>query len=122
MEETRLSFLGAARQVTGSSYLLESGPARILVDCGLHQERHFQARNWDRFQFDPSALDAVFLTHAHLDHCGLLPKLVREGFSGQILTTPASAEIAPIVLYDAARILEEDAAFKKKRQIGRAHV
>jgi len=115
MEENRLSFLGAARQVTGSSYLLESGPSRVLVDCGLHQERPFQARNWDRFQFDPGALDAVFLTHAHLDHCGLLPKLVREGFSGQILTTPASAEIAPIVLHDAARILEEEAAFKKKR-------
>jgi metallo-beta-lactamase family protein len=114
-DRVRLSFLGAARQVTGSSYLLESGPARLLVDCGLHQERHFQDRNWGPFRFDPRALDAVFLTHAHLDHCGLLPKLVAEGFRGQILTTPASAEIVPIVLHDAARILEEDAAFKKKR-------
>ncbi len=117
MEKPHLSFFGAARQVTGSSSLLESGPARVLVDCGLHQERPFQDRNWSRFRFDPKAVDAVFLTHAHLDHCGLLPKLVREGFAGQILTTPASAEIVPIVLHDAARILEEDAAFKKKRHL-----
>ncbi|MFO8011244.1 MAG: MBL fold metallo-hydrolase [Dehalococcoidia bacterium] len=113
--ETRLSFLGAAGNVTGSSYLLESGGRRVLIDCGLYQERQFKRRNWDPFPVAPDTIDCVLLTHSHLDHCGLLPKLVREGFSGSIYCTPAAAEIAKIVILDAARIQEEDAEFKKRR-------
>jgi metallo-beta-lactamase family protein len=111
----KLTFLGAARNVTGSSYLLETHDARVLVDCGLYQERKYQERNWQPFQFDPKSIDAVFLTHAHLDHCGLLPKLVRDGYKGNIYCTQATAEIAQIILLDAAKLQEEDAAYKAKR-------
>ncbi len=111
----KLTFLGAARNVTGSSYLLENQDARVLVDCGLYQERKYQKRNWQPLQFDPKSIDAVFLTHAHLDHCGLLPKLVRDGYKGNIYCTQATAEIAQIILLDAAKLQEEDAAYKAKR-------
>jgi metallo-beta-lactamase family protein len=111
----KLTFLGAARNVTGSCYLLETDNAHVLVDCGLYQERKYQERNWQPFRFDLKSIDAVFLTHAHLDHCGLLPKLVREGYAGKIYCTPATAEIAEIILIDAAHLQEEDAIFKRER-------
>ncbi|UCE18993.1 MAG: MBL fold metallo-hydrolase [Gemmatimonadota bacterium] len=113
--EIKLSFLGAARNVTGSRYLIEANGSRILVDCGLYQERDLRERNWDPFRIPPSTIDAVLLTHAHLDHCGLLPKLVREGFQGKIYCTAATSEIAQIVLLDSAHLQEEDAEFKRKR-------
>ncbi len=113
--QARLRFLGAARNVTGSRHMLEVDETKILVDCGLYQERQFVSRNWAPFDVPPASLKAVLLTHAHLDHCGLLPKLVKEGFKGRIFCTSATAEIAKIILMDAAKIQEEDAAFKKKR-------
>ena len=113
--QLKLHFLGAARNVTGSRHLLEADGARILVDCGLYQERDLKGRNWDPFVIPPETIDAVLLTHAHLDHCGLLPKLVREGFSGRIYCTGATSEIARIILLDSAKIQEEDAAYKRKR-------
>lgn len=85
------------------------------MDCGLFQERKYQERNWNPFQVEPASLQAVLLTHAHLDHCGLLPKLVREGFRGRIFCTSATAEIARYVLLDSARLAAEDAAFKRAR-------
>jgi len=85
------------------------------VDCGLFQERKYQERNWNPFQVEPASLQAVLLTHAHLDHCGLLPKLVREGFRGRIFCTSATAEIARYVLLDSARLAAEDAASKRAR-------
>ena len=111
----KLKFLGATRQVTGSAYFLEAGGLKLLVDCGLFQEREFSYRNWERFPVPPDEIDYILLTHVHLDHSGLIPKLVREGFSGDILATSASIEMFPIVILDSARIQEEDAAFKKKR-------
>ena len=113
--QARLRFLGAAQNVTGSRHLLEVDDTRILVDCGLYQERQFASRNWDPFDVPPASIDAVLLTHAHLDHCGLLPKLVKDGFRGRIYCTAATAEIARIILLDAANIQEEDAAYKHKR-------
>jgi len=111
----KLTFLGAAQNVTGSRYLVEVDKTQILVDCGLYQEREFNGRNWDPFPIQPNSLDAVLLTHAHLDHCGLLPKLVREGFRGPIYCTKATSEITRITLLDSANIQEEDAEFKRKR-------
>jgi metallo-beta-lactamase family protein len=110
-----VNFLGAAQNVTGSAYLLEANDIRLLVDCGLYQEREFRARNWDSFPVPPHTIDAVLLSHAHLDHSGLLPKLVREGFAGKIYCTPATYDIVQIILMDAAHLQEQDAEFKRKR-------
>jgi len=111
----KLTCLGAAQNVTGSQHLIESNGFKFLVDCGLYQERKLKDRNWQPFSFDPESLNAVLLTHAHLDHCGLLPKLVNEGFHGKIYCTAATAEITKIILLDSAKIQEEDAEFKKRR-------
>jgi metallo-beta-lactamase family protein len=111
----KIHFLGAAQSVTGSRHYIEAGDTKLLLDCGLYQERSLLDRNWQPFLIAPETLDAVLLSHAHIDHCGLLPKLSREGFKGPIHCTPATADIARIMLLDAAHIQEEDAAFKKKR-------
>lgn len=111
----QLSFLGAARNVTGSRHLVETDGFRFMVDCGLYQERHLGDRNWHPFPIPPAGVDAVILTHAHLDHCGFLPKLVKEGFRGPVYCTAATAEIAKIILLDCAKIQEEDAAHKRRR-------
>ena len=113
--QIKLNFLGAARNVTGSRCLLETNNIRVLVDCGLYQEREFKSRNWEPFRVPPATLDAVLLTHAHLDHCGLLPRLVRDGFRGKIYCTEATAEIVRIMLLDSAKLQQEDAEFKSKR-------
>ena len=110
-----IHFLGAAQQVTGSCYFVKAAGLRLLVDCGLFQERAFLERNWAPFPIPPESIDFVLLTHVHLDHSGLLPKLVRDGYRNPILMTSASADLLPIVLIDAAELQEEDAAYKKKR-------
>ncbi len=115
--DINLTFMGAARGVTGSRNLIEANGIKLLVDCGLYQEHEFLHRNWEPFRCKPSELTAVLLTHAHLDHSGLLPKLVNEGFHGRVICTPATADITKIMLLDAAHVQEEDAAYKKKRHI-----
>jgi metallo-beta-lactamase family protein len=111
----RLSFFGAAQNVTGSQYLLETDNVKLLVDCGLYQERELIGRNWGPFSMPPQSLDAVLLTHAHLDHCGLLPRLVQKDFNRPIYCTKATAEITRIMLLDAGKLQEEDAEFKSRR-------
>ncbi len=111
----KLSFLGAAKNVTGSKFLLEVNGSKILVDCGLYQERDFRCRNWEKFPISPKSIDAILLTHAHLDHCGFIPKLKKEGFEGKVYATAATVDISKIVLLDSGHLQEEDAAYKKKR-------
>jgi len=101
---------GAARQVTGSCHLVTYGDRRILIDCGLFQGgADYHDLNYEPFGFEPEDIDALLLTHAHLDHCGRIPRLVRQGFRGRILATAATRDLARIVLLDAARLQEEDA-------------
>lgn len=105
-----LQFLGAAGTVTGSRFLLRTAQGRVLVDCGLFQgEREWRRRNWATWPFDVDSLDAVVVTHAHLDHCGALPLLARLGFGGRVVCTPDTARLAAIVLRDAAHLQEEEA-------------
>lgn len=105
-----LTFLGAARTVTGSKYLLEHGGKRVLFDAGLFQGlKELRLRNWDDFPVPPRSLDAIVLTHAHLDHVGYLPRLVSHGFRGRVFCTPGTADLSKLVLPDSARIQEEDA-------------
>ena len=113
--QIKLKFLGAARNVTGSKYLIEANGTRLLVDCGLYQEREFKSRNWEPIPVEPGTIDAVILTHAHIDHCGLLPKLAKDGFTGKVYSTEATCEITEIMLMDSAKLQQEDAEFKKKR-------
>jgi metallo-beta-lactamase family protein len=111
-----LTFLGGARTVTGSRHLVDTGRARVLVDCGMFQGGPDESmRNRVPLGVDPATLDAVVLTHAHLDHCGLLPLLVREGFRGRIWCTAATAELARLVLLDSARLQEEFAKRSARR-------
>lgn len=112
----KVTFLGAAGTVTGSKFLVETEQSRILVDCGLFQGlKPLRLRNWEPFPVAPDSLDAVILTHAHLDHSGYLPLLVREGFSGDILCTPPTAGLCEILLPDSGRIHEQDAAYANRK-------
>ncbi|MDD5288315.1 MAG: MBL fold metallo-hydrolase [Dehalococcoidales bacterium] len=113
--QIKITFLGAARNVTGSRFLVEANGIKFLVDCGLYQERELKERDWMPFPIAPQSIDAVLLTHAHLDHCGYLPKLVREGFSNQIYCTDATSDIVEIMLMDSANVQQQDAENKKRR-------
>src|SRR6266480_863648 len=107
---TKLTFLGAARTVTGSKYLLDINGKRILVDCGLFQGlKELRLRNWEPLPLVASDISAVVLTHAHLDHSGYLPRLVAEGYHGRIFCTAGTADLCKVVLPDSARLQEEDA-------------
>jgi len=107
---TALTFLGAARTVTGSKYLLETGGRKILVDCGLFQGlKDLRERNWAPLPVDADTIDAVVLTHAHIDHTGYLPRLVGDGFKGRVFCTPGTASLCRIMLPDSGRLAEDDA-------------
>ncbi len=112
----RLQFLGAARTVTGSQYLLQLPGANILIDCGLYQGRDQEPYTpHHRFDFDPAKLDAVLLTHAHIDHSGLIPRLCRLGFRGDIFATSATTDLCAVMLLDSAHIQEEDAQWDMRK-------
>ena len=114
---TKLTFLGAARTVTGSKYLLEVDGRKILVDCGLFQGlKELRLRNWQPLPIDPADLSAVVLTHAHLDHTGYLPRLVADRYRGRVFCTPGTYDLCKLVLPDSARLQEEDA-----REANRLH-
>jgi metallo-beta-lactamase family protein len=115
-----ITFLGAAGTVTGSKFLLESNGARILIDAGLFQGvKQVRRRNWRQLSIDVESIDAIVLTHAHIDHTGYLPVLVRGGYSGPIYCTEATADLAAILLPDSGRIQEEDAKFANKKGFSR---
>jgi metallo-beta-lactamase family protein len=111
----QIQFLGATNTVTGSKHLLSSGKTKILVDCGLFQGyKQLRLRNWEQFPVDPADVDAVILTHAHLDHSGYLPILVRDGFKGKIYCSEATFDLCKILLPDSGRLLEEDADYANR--------
>lgn len=118
----RLSFLGAAGTVTGSKYLLEAEGERLLVDCGLYQGvKQLRLRNWKPLQVEAASLAAVLLSHAHIDHSGFLPALVRDGFGGSIFCTPPTAALCRILLPDAGRLQEEDAGYANRKGFSKHH-
>lgn len=111
-----IKFLGGAKTVTGSRYLLSIGHYKVLVDCGLFQGlKDYRLRNWDAFPLSPSEIDAVILTHAHIDHSGYLPKLVKEGFKGKIYCTTPTTELVKILLLDSGKLQEEEAQYAAKK-------
>ncbi len=116
----QLQFLGANNTVTGSKHLVRCGEKQVLIDCGLYQGlKVLRLRNWKPLPFDPATLDAVILTHAHIDHTGYLPVLVRNGFKGPIYATHATKALCELLLPDAGYLQEEDAAFANKRKFSK---
>ena len=111
----KLHFLGANRQVTGTRYVLDVAVKQIKIDCGLFQERPYEGRNWTPCPVGAGNIDVMLLTHAHIDHSGLIPRFVKEGFRGKIITTEPTVALADVMLKDSAQIQAEDMEYKKKR-------
>ena len=117
---SKITFYGGVGTVTGSKYLLEHNGKRVLVDCGLFQgERELRERNWQDLPFDVHSLDAVIITHAHIDHTGFLPRLVKLGYGGPVFTSRATADLLKILLPDSGRLQEEDADYRNRHQLTR---
>jgi len=114
--DVKVKFLGGAKSVTGSRYLLEIGSFKIMVDCGLFQgPKALRLRNWEDFPIEPSSIDLILLTHAHIDHTGYLPRLVKQGFNGRIIATEPTVDLVKILLRDSAKLQEEEAAYAQKK-------
>ena len=117
-----LTFIGGAQTVTGSKTLLETAAGRVLIDCGLFQgPKHLRLQNWAPFPVPPESIDAVVLTHAHIDHCGFIPRLVKEGFRGPIHCTEGTRKLAGIVLPDSGYLQEEEADFANRHGSSKHH-
>src|SRR5262245_13622456 len=118
LAEPTVTFLGAARTVTGSMHRVDAAGQTVLLDCGLFQGRREESRlRNSQFPFRAKEIDAVILSHAHVDHCGNLPNLVKQGFDGTIYCTPATRALADVMLADAAKIQEEDAAYLNRHRM-----
>jgi metallo-beta-lactamase family protein len=113
----KLKFLGAARTVTGSCFYMECNNLKFLVECGMYQGEDEEEINKDAFDFNPEEIDYVFVTHAHLDHSGMLPRIVKEGFKGRIITTSATKDLLEIMLYDSAHIQESDTEWLTRKAL-----
>ena len=112
----KITFLGAAGTVTGSKYLIEYHEYKVLVDCGLFQGlKELRLRNWDKFPLVASEINAVVLTHAHIDHSGYLPILMKRGFKGPIFSTPGTRDLCSILLPDAGKLQEEEASYANRK-------
>jgi metallo-beta-lactamase family protein len=121
----KIKFMGAAKTVTGSCFILETGTHRLAIDCGLHQgNAAIEKRNWDIGIYEPSKIDCFLITHAHIDHSGLLPRMVQKGFRGRIYTTPPTRDLLGIMLLDSAHIQEMEAQWKSKKHLrhGQKHI
>ncbi len=119
---TKLHFLGAAGTVTGSKYVLESDGYRVMIDCGLFQGlKALRLRNWDPLPLNPASINDVVLTHAHIDHTGYLPRLVRDGFKGTVYATKATADLLTLMLPDSARLQEEEAEYANRKGFAKHH-
>jgi metallo-beta-lactamase family protein len=116
----KLTFLGATQTVTGSKFLLESKDRRVLLDCGLFQgPKDLRLRNWEAPPVDPKSIDAIVLTHAHIDHTGYLPRFVAHGYRGPVYATPATIDLARILLPDAGHLQEEEARYRNKHHLSK---
>ncbi len=114
----KITFYGGVGSVTGSKYLLESNGKKVLVDCGLFQgEKELRERNWAEQPFDPTELDAIIITHAHIDHTGFLPRVVKLGFSGKVFTSRATGDLLKILLPDSGRLQEEEADYRNRHNL-----
>lgn len=117
---TTLQFLGATETVTGSKYVLEAHGSRVMIDCGLFQGlKQLRSRNWESLPVDPSSITWMLLTHAHIDHSGYLPRLVRDGFTGPVFATGGTADLLKVLLPDSARLQEEDAEYANRKGFSR---
>jgi metallo-beta-lactamase family protein len=120
LETPELRFLGGAQTVTGSKYLLTYNSKKVLIDCGLFQGlKELRIKNWDRFPIDPKSIDAVILTHAHIDHSGFIPRLVKDGFRGKVYCTPATLELCRILLPDTGHLQEEEAEYLSRKKFSK---
>jgi metallo-beta-lactamase family protein len=114
--DVQVKFLGAAKSVTGSKYLLDIDGFRLLFDCGLFQGlKPLRLRNWDPFPVDPSTIDAIIISHAHIDHTGYLPRLVSQGYAGDVYCTIPTADLMELLLLDSAKLQEEEAAYARRK-------
>src|SRR5688572_18439866 len=119
----KITFYGGVGTVTGSKYLLEHNDRRVLVDCGLFQGlRELRERNWQDPAISPKGIDAVIITHAHIDHTGYLPRLVKLGFKGPVYTSKATADLLKILLPDSGRLQEEEADYRNRHKLTRHEV
>ena len=114
----KIRFMGAARTVTGSCFILETGDHRFAIDCGMHQgNAEIEKRNWDIEIYDPAGIEFMLMTHAHMDHSGLLPRLVQKGFHGKVYITPPTEDLLRIMLLDSAHIQEMEAQWKSRKRL-----